>query len=475
MRQGEAALGTVEGPVIHLSANGAESDAVLHALFELGCRISRPFALHRSVSTIPRDGWAMIVGEPPERWPVDRPLVRLGDAEAVEGVAGMLPGFETQGCLIGCALSLLGFEHESRSVVDHMGRTPARGNELVERQIVHKPWLELIAGEAWRRLRAAGCPDIPARHPWSAGVVTLCLTHDVDGPMLYSTFATARAAFKGLGRRDRFERESLAMSLLLRAEGLPDPYFNFELWREFEAALDGRSTFFVYPGPLASAKRHRNDPHYDPSARKLHDALGAVVADGWEVGAHIGIQAHGEPAYREARERLMKIVGDEVIGSRTHYWTMDWQNPYETWRAMADAGYRYDVSLSPLTLGFRAGFMMPICPGFRWGANDPFAHVAVPSAVMDAYAVPRDAGRPEDEIDGVLDDMIRSSRAMNGLLVLDWHERTFINRGAWSGYLGPLCYLLRQSARLGGVRIVTGRDVVQEWRSHVERIFGGVL
>lgn len=466
---------TSERPLIHFCANSIGSHEIVHALYEIGCRIGRPFAIHRSVGTLPQEGAVVLVGERPARWPSNRPIVTLGLPREKQGrISQRLMELEQNDDLLGCVVALLGFLHEDRSKVDAMQRTPPEQNELVADGVVHRPWLELIAQEIWRRLTRNGCGDVPARHAWSQDRVNLCLTHDVDGPELFSPFATIRSGILGLAHGNIYERESFLMSLLFRSEGLPDPYFNFDSWREYESLFGGRSTFFVYPGRLDTAKWHRNDPKYDPRKGRLRVALQEAAKAGWEIGVHFGIRSHGQVPYSEARQRLSETFNANVVGARGHYWLMDWQNPYRTWQDMLSAGYSYDMTLSPMTLGFRGGFMLPISPSLRWGGTDPTDFFVVPSAVMDAYAVSRETGLPQKKIDAVLDDLIDSAQQYGGALVLDWHERTFINRGAWTGYLGPLDYLVSEALTRGGVSIISGHELVAQWRDYVRSIFGGI-
>jgi hypothetical protein len=463
-------------PIIHFCANSTGSHEIVHALYEIGCRIGRLFTIHRSIETLPQEGAVVLVGERPSPWPSNRPIVTLARPRKKIGrISQCLLELGQNDDLLGCVVSLLGFLHEDRSKVDAMQRTPPEQNELVADGVVHQPWLELIAQEIWRRLTHAGCGDVPAQHAWSQDRVYLCLTHDVDGPEMFSPFAMLRSGILGLACGNTYERESLIMSLLFRLEGLPDPYFNFALWREYESLFGGRSTFFVYPGRLNTAKWHRNDPKYDPHKGKLRVALEETVKAGWEIGVHFGIRSHGQAPYREAHQLLSETFSTNVVGARGHYWMMDWHNPYHTWREMLFAGYSYDMTLSPMTLGFRGGFMLPISPSLRWGREDPTDFVVIPSAVMDAYTVPRDAGLQQKKIDTVLDQLMDAAQQHGGVLVLDWHERTFINRGAWTGYLSPLTYLISEACARGGVSIIAGRELVTQWRNHVRSIFGGIV
>lgn len=464
--------------VIHFCANSIVSEDVLHCLYEIGCRIKRPFIIHRAMATVPSDGFVIMIGDYPSDWVKDRPSINLGkpcheltDSDWIEN----LDRLERQHNLLQLALMLLGFHQEHAAPLDSMGRISPGGNRLVVGDKILHPWLELIAAEVWARALKAGCPDIEPHQPWRRDRIHLCMTHDVDGPELFSLFATMRSGYLGLIRNDKYERESFLMSLLMRREGAPDPYFNFDLWREYESILGGRSTFFVYPGRISSGKWHRKDPKYSPEGKNINTALRRAVDSGWEVGTHFGICSHGVNSYAQARKHLNSTVYTTVIGGRSHYWKMNWKNPYETWRNMWAAGYSYDMTLSPMTLGFRGGFMLPISPAYRWQSESSLEFCAVPTAIMDAYTVPRNVHCSQSDMDHKLDLLLDFAQDQGAPLVLDWHVRTFINRGTWAGYLGSLVYLLTEAQKRGGVSLISGEQMVSQWREHVGLTYKGTL
>lgn len=463
--------------LIHFCADNQASPDLIHLLYEIGIRMGRRFIVHRTPTTIPSDGSIIVTtgANPWERSEGKVVLMLDPPAPLSNPLSHYLKSLQTTRELLGCAHHLLSFKHENHGAPDWLGRVKPENNALVAGGVVEQPWLERIAAEVWRRLELAGAPPLPRTFAWPTDRVTLCMTHDVDGPQLFSRFATMRSGILGFLRGNRFERESFLLSLLLRAEGMYDPYLNFEAWREYESLHGGISTFFVYPGKLSSVSRHRKDPKYDPAADVLRKEIGRLADAGWEIGVHHPILSRSEAGYAESRQRLNDLFPTPVSGGRGHYWMMDWQDPYRSWRAMRDANYAYDMTLSPMALGFRAGSLMPFSPGIRWGEDDPCAFFAIPTAVMDAYAVPRETGLRLNGINGTLGSLLKDSRDHGFPLVLDWHERTFINRGAWTGYLRPLVHILQESRELGGFSIVSARQLADCWKSYVKVTFGGLV
>ena len=448
-----------------------------HVVYEIGVRIGRKFAIHRDPSSLPDNPSALvIVGSDTLKRNDSVPSIVLDAPQAlITPVADCLTSLDYESNLLGIALHLLQFAHENTSSLDRFGRVPSNANGLVASKCADVPWFEMIADEIWRRLCNAGCPQEPRLTAWPTDRTTFCMTHDVDGPELFSSFATVRSGILGFLNGDKYERESFLMSILFRLEGLDDPYLNFEAWRKYEAALGGQSTFFVCPGKMASARTHAKDPKYDPNKGVLKAKLCETADAGWEIGVHHPINSRNLESYAESREILSEAFSTDIVGGRGHYWMFDWKDPYRSWKDMSTAGFGYDMTLSPMALGFRCGAMSPLSPGIRWQNTSPADFIAVPTPVMDAYALPRETGLKSAEINSTLTSLVKSGRERGIALTLDWHERTFINRGAWTGYLRPLLFLLGEAEKTGGFTMISGRQLADDWRAHVKLIFGGIL
>jgi len=305
--------------------------------------------------------------------------------------------------------------------------------------------------------------------PFGTGNGACVLTHDVDGPQLHTPFALGRSLLLGL-RGNHGEMESFVMGISTLLTRKPDPYWNFENWARLETELGGCSTFFVYPGPTASAHRHPRDPRYQSARSPFPHTLKTLAADGWEIGVHDGIEAHGLAAYIESRKALQQIAGVEAKGCRTHYWTGVWNDPYYAWNSMDQAGFCYDASLSPLSLGYRSGSMLPTMPSMTWRRSAGDGFVVLPTAVMDSYANPRLSSLSAAEISTAMDRLVANTRH-HGLLVADWHVRTFINAGAHRGQLSAFHSAIRDLATDPAIALLTATQAAEAWRAHCARCY----
>lgn len=457
--------------MLHFLLEGLRSDSYIdisHAAFELGCRLNTKFAIHRNRDSVPSDGIVVSYGCEGASVVVPRSrsrseLVRY-DGDWLYAGSGELPDV-FQG-----TADLLAFRHEAdASVRDGFGRVPPNSNPLAP--ALREPLVENNATFLRRLIERSGATIPRCSTPFGEGRYAVCMTHDVDGPQLHSAFALLRALLLAV-RGDKYERESLEIGILTKAFGREDPYWNFQLWQAFEKAFGARSTFLVYPGKLPAAPRHPRDPHYDPDTLRYRSALKKLVDDGWEVGPHIGIRGHSTAAYKQAIDHIGRLSGGLATSVRTHYWSGVSPDPWVAWRQMDEAGFETDASLSPQVVGYRGGTMMPIMPSYRWRTTGS-GFVALPTALMDAYIVPRTAGSARQELEEQVSRILTNARKENALVVLDWHCRTLCNTGAWKGFASPLVEILQHIASDGSAKFMTMTEVGQAWRDHAERCFLG--
>lgn len=448
-----------------------------YAAFELGMRMGRRFVIHRSTSSLPSDATAVVwIGEDNATVPDVSVGINIDDASRITEWPSS-PGSRSRvsGTLLDRALYCLKFQEEREFDLDFLGRpVPKKGSGLTDASSL-TPKLELIADEINEMLLLAGAPRSQKSTAWPTDQLTLCMTHDVDGPRLFSLFATLRSAALGFLKRDRFERESALMAGLFQVEGISDPYLNFDNWMQFETIFGGKSTFLVYPGKLGTVQHHAKDPHYDPASATIHTELQKAVDNGWEIGLHYPIKSKVVPDYQEGVARLEDLLKTRILGGRGHYWMHDWQSPYQSWLAMQKAGLEYDLTLSPMQLGYRSGISQPLIPSFRSDPMAPLDFMVAPTPIMDAYTMARETGKKADllreEIDEILDNSIQRGTAM----VVDWHERTFINRGAWSGYLTSLVQLISRAENYGKIKMISAAELSRTWKGFARTMFGGVL
>lgn len=458
--------------MLHFLLDGLHPDSyaeISHAAFELGCRLNTRFAIHRHKATLPSSGIVVSYGGETGSLIVPRSRSPVGLTQ-IDGIWCYAAPAETPDIFRGTA-DLLSFRHETASTDsgDKFGRVAPASNPLGAR--LREPLIENNALLLKGFVERTGATMEKCSTPFGEGRYAVCMTHDVDGPQLHSAFALLRASLLAL-RGDKYERESLEMGLLTKAFGRPDPYWNFGLWQQFEQIFGMRSTFLVYPGKLPAATRHSKDPHYNSNTSSFRAALRKLVDDGWEIGPHIGINGHSENAYAQAIGHIGGLSGGPAKSVRTHYWSGVSSDPLSAWKKMDAAGFETDASLSPQAIGYRGGSMLPTMPSYRWRA-DGDGLVVLPTALMDAYVVPRTAGLARDEVGEQSRRVLNNARKGNSLVVLDWHCRTLFNAGAWKGFAGPLVELIQDIAADGAAKFMTMAEVGAAWRDHARRCFAG--
>jgi len=265
----------------------------------------------------------------------------------------------------------------------------------------------------------------------------VCLTHDTDGPCLLEPPELAKAGIKALLRRNRQEGAAFKEGLARLLRGKDDPYFNFANWAQYERRIGARSTFYIY-ADHHQVPRHFNNPRYDiMSGKKKWHILRELAAEGWEIGLHASIHALTEASYvRHEKEQLESFLGQPVQGNRCHYWAMNWRDPSQSFQMLQDAGFAYDCSMawkdSP---GFRAGTSLPFHPYHETRA-EAFSLLEIPSNVMDGHLFEY---QTSEEPASMLRKVAQETWEVGGVLNLDWHTRTWVDRFSYDGWRSVLC------------------------------------
>ncbi|MBA1443565.1 MAG: hypothetical protein M3H12_13570 [Chromatiales bacterium] len=451
-----------------------------HAFYEIGCRLGVPFSIHLTSNAIPSD--AIVVrycSTELERTPqhlIDLPV-------SIDAPPGLIHHHNldlwaapteagTPDIVAGCR-DLISFAHEASvpsHQLDSFGRIPALQHPLNQQGAASVSLFENNARLLASRIRETGITYQPA-NPWGEpSRYAVCLSHDTDGPRLHHPFALMRSLIYGLLKGNRHERDSFELGVITKLKKRPDPYWNFDHWTKLERHFGMAPTYFVHPGSGADTRRHPRDPRYDIFQAPFPATLRCLQDSGAEIALHNPINSHSVKGYREGIDRLYRATGIQAFGGRAHYWAIDWHNPYSSWQSMSDANLTYDASLNLQALGYRGGSMLPITPSFRWtDTGKPF--VALPTAVMDAYTVPRHSAHKREEIENALTQLLRNSTQGGGLLILDWHVRSLANTGTWQGYLAPLISIIKSLVQDSNCRFVTHRQAASDWNTHCNSLY----
>jgi len=461
-------------------APGRNPPELHRAIFELGVRMNRPFTIKDDQGVGQGPGITVFYGEGPLVSHFKKNTIRLpfsspaSPCVPVERDGKICFGSEgPEGTdLIAGSLNLTTFRHEtgeSDLPRDSFGRVPPAFHPL--RNYFTEPLLENNAAWLLRQIESRSGEIKSVSSPWGGNRGALVLTHDVDGPILHSLFALSRSLMYGIMGNER-EMESFRLGLLTRLSGRPDPYWNFDGWSHLEAMAGIRSTFYVYPGSTHASARHLNDPHYFIDSPVFIETLKRLASAGWEIGIHHGIKSHHADAYRESRERLSGLIAHPVTGSRSHYWGGVWTEPIHAWMLMDQIGFGYDASVSPQTLGYRGGSMLPAIPSLAWRRGVHDGLVVFPTAVMDAYVHRLDSGLPPEELKMKMNGLINNARK-GGLLVADWHVRSFCNAGAHRWLLDPYLEYIFPLLNDPDFTIMTALQAAEAWRKHCCRCWQG--
>ncbi len=452
-----------------LPDKGRAAPGLGRAAVELGLRMGLPFRVTRAAEEVSVDGWAIAcpgAGLPEGR----RGLALAAGAGACRPatVAGRVlygPGSEDGTDVMTGAARLLGLDEEAGAPRDAMGRVAAATHPLAVAGLLLDPLIENAAAHLMDLLKAAG-HSLEGALPPFGGRRAVVLSHDTDGPRLHDAFQLARAA--ALAPRSARERTALATGLGTLLRGRPDPYWNFDGWRSLAETARGHNTFYVYPGPVAGLTRHPRDPHYDPRKGPYPDTLRRLADAGCEVGLHYGIGTDSTAHFEAERAQIAALTGQAPVGGRAHYWCIDWSDPHAAWDRMAAAGLVYDASLSPMSLGYRTGTMLPMLGGGIDPARPPEApFLVLPSPVMDAYIEP---ARPDGPGPAQADRLVANARG-GGLVVLNWHVRTLTDVGPWQGFGCEARRILGALAEDTDSVLMTGAAVAQAWRARITRLW----
>lgn len=240
---------------------------------------------------------------------------------------------------------------------------------------------------------------------WPGGApFAVCPTHDVDRihkfPYHYLYYGVT-GGVRSLWR----QIVTLGDHLVGR-----DSYWNFELIMELETRLGVRSTFlFLNESARGSGPEYWG--RYDVTSSETRRIVQDLDSGGWEIGLHGSYHSYRDLSLL-AREKavLEGVLGKAVVSTRQHYLNL---KPGQTWKLQRAVGLRVDS-----TVGYSdriwdaADGVWPYYP-------DDSGVLELPITVMDT------AGLEKSRVRASVDRLIEQMSAAGGLIVLDWHQRSF--------------------------------------------------
>lgn len=307
--------------------------------------------------------------------------------------------------------------------------------------------------------RQFGAPSSPPAWPGGHNIA-VCVTHDTDAVNWGHPLELAFNAAKRVLRNSRLHGELIRSGW--RDGFRADASRYFEAGRQFLNPTGAPSTYYL--SVLRRSRRTMNDvrSRVDNNATDWQ-RLRALAAEGHEFGYHPQIRAKDDLDEMVASKYwIEERLQHPLFGVRHHYWAIDWNAPWLTYRKHVNAGFRYDASMAfPDAPGFRAATCHPFRP-FDPVRQRPLDMYVVPTALMDGHLL----GLPATEEQARLmlrhvDEMVAECVRISGVLVLDWHTETSSDRAIYKGYFSRLIQILQRIGETADPWYATPWDIVR--------------
>jgi hypothetical protein len=310
----------------------------------------------------------------------------------------------------------------------------------------------------------------------------VCLTHDVDLISERSTprqaLRAARAGLDGAGPERalvRLARPPVRLLRSLRTGIARVPSARDTLERSAALELDrGATASYLFTVPPAAGPG-RYDCVYSPDdpclfrgeRRRIADVMGALAADGFDVGLHGSYEAGVRPgALAEERAALERATGLEIETTRQHLLHWDVRR---TPRLQDEAGLRVDSSLGfNRDVGFRAGTSLPF-RHFDAASGEHLELLQIPlvaqdASLLDSWGLELDAAGAFAVVEQLLDQAAELGTA----LTLVFHPDKLV-RPNW---LALYEQALDHAAALGAW-LTSLAELARWWRGRETRILRG--
>ncbi len=216
-----------------------------------------------------------------------------------------------------------------------------------------------------------------------------------------------------------------------------DPYDTYSYITEVSAKLE-RIICFVLLGDWS--KYDKNINWKNEEYRSLIRGLNATGG----MGIHPSYNSYLDLArVQEEKDRLMEIVGHDIIKSRQHFLRMKFP---DTYRVLLETGIKNDYSMGFADeIGFRAGTSFPYYH-FSLENNSPtdlkvFPFMYMDSALKDYLKL--SISEAESEVKHLVDEV----KNVGGNLMCVWHNSSINNMGEWKGWKDILDLTISESLK----------------------------
>ena len=245
-------------------------------------------------------------------------------------------------------------------------------------------------------------------------MIYLALSHDVDRTKKTFQFLTHLMKARSLSNF-KYQVKSLF---------LKDHYWGFEKIIELENKYNVKSTFFFLNEsipfkPFQISNWKLSVGYYNMLNQRIQEVIKDLDKNGWEIGLHGSFLSYKDLILlQKEKEDLESIVSHKIQGIRQHFLNLN----ENTWHIQKQAGFSYDASFGfTRDVGFKDNIYIPFSP------NNMKDFIVIPLAIMDFCLI-----KQEKPIERAI-EIINEADKNNGLLVLNWHQRTF-NKEEFPGY-----------------------------------------
>ena len=248
-------------------------------------------------------------------------------------------------------------------------------------------------------------------------MLNVALTHDVD--RIDKTFQYITRFGTNLKQFRNYSLRSWMSNIFN-----PKAYYMIRDIMEIEEKHDVKSTFFFLQESIPFNLFHiSNWPlslgYYRLNDKRLKKIYPVMLSGEWEIGLHGSYLSYENYDLLVKEKNLLEnTIESPVYGIRQHFLNLS----ANTWSYQAKAGFKYDTSWGyTRAIGFRDHQYQEFEPL----KNSDFK--VIPLALMDFCVM-----QTREYIPAVI-KVIERSIANNGILVLNWHQRTF-NDFEFPGY-----------------------------------------
>ncbi len=297
----------------------------------------------------------------------------------------------------------------------------------------------------------------------------VAVTHDTDSVNIGSPKELFKFTFQSISKRSLPHLYTLMDGLKHLNKIKGNPFLNFSNWIDYEEFNNEKSCFYLSLKPLF-VKKSINDCLTVIERGKIDlTSLKIAAKKQWEVGLHCPINSKDDTnEFIYGKQILEEILETPIYGLRHHYWSLDWFNPYLTFKKHIQARYLYDASIAwkggP---GFRAATCLPFQP-YDPSENQVLNFYELPTCLVDAHIIKPNFSQLSILRKGF--SILETVERFGGVAVLDWHTESFYNKNIYKDYFDIFEILLFKIFKSKDVWLATPYEIIAWWIYRSEKL-----